>query len=187
MRRSDVGPWLAVVLGGLLSVPLGRAAIRVLRPEAPPAATAEPCAVGFELHSNPGEWSVIGRYRGRATLGPKGLAIDLLEGAVQAEGSADVRGVVFGLAQASPDGAWSVTHSAEPIPVGSLEPGVIRAVRPSRPFIPGVTAADLEGGWLVAEHVLDATDAPGGTAWTYVHADRGALRPLLEGACVDAL
>ena len=87
------------------------------------------------------------------------------------------------LPQAGPGGGWSVTHQAEPLPVGHLEPGEVRAVRPSRPFIPGVTPADLANGWLVVEHVLAVPDQPGGTAWTYAHADRGALLSLVAGAC----
>jgi hypothetical protein len=149
----------------------------------PPAPLNEACSASFQLGTKPGEWAVIGRYSGRATLTPKGLALDV-GGWVAADRPVDVRGIVFGIAQMTGGGSWSVTHRAEPITVGHLDAAAPPSpVRHSRPFIPGVGPAELNDGWLVVEHVLEAPEQPGGTAWTYVHADRNALRPILSGGC----
>jgi hypothetical protein len=126
---------------------------------------------------------VVGSYQGTALLTPKGLAVEIYRGrTLAADRDVEMRGIVLGIAQA-PEASWVVTHTAAPITVGPLARGVPRPLRPARAFIPGVGADDLANGWLVLEHVLDAPDVEGGQAWTYLHAPRGALRPLLEQGC----
>jgi hypothetical protein len=143
----------------------------------------EACVAPFHLSAAPSDWSVVGDYQGSARLGRKGLVVELGHGAVLAAAEdAHVRGIVFGLAQESEGGAWSVTHRADPMPVGALERAVSHPVRPARLLIPGVGPEELASGWLVVEHVLEAPEVDGGTAWTYLH-DRGALAPLLEPGC----
>jgi hypothetical protein len=149
------------------------------------------CESPFEIDSgSPTEgrggagFRVVGEYTGVARLEPEGLVIDLLEGATTARFEpADVRGVVLGWAQEISGGQWSVTHSAEPIPLGEVREGATLVTGARHVLIPGVGPVELANGWLVVEHVLDAPDA-GGTAWTYAHAPRGALAALRNEACL---
>jgi hypothetical protein len=202
-RQSDLGPILVIALGAFVSLSATRIGVFMWRAtafgqqvlegqiratvEAVEGTTGpfyEACSAPFHLGADPSDWAVVGDYDGTARLGPKGLSVELAHGVTLAgDRDAQVRGIVFGLAQASGDGAWSVTHSAEPIPVGALERGVPHPVRPARVLIPGVGPEELADGWLVVEHVLDAPEVDGGTAWTYLHAERPALHSLLGPGC----
>ena len=193
-RRGDAHALLAIALGAVLgsmgtrALLRGRFAdyeVRVERSATTVEATPIPaCSAAFLLEAQPSHWAVVGSYNGTARLTPEGLAIEVYRGfTLAAERDAEVRGIVFGIAQPGLDGSWSVTHSADPIPVGALRKRVRQPVPPTRVLIPGVAASDLVEGWLVVEHVLDAPNAPGGTAWTYLHAPRSTLHPLLRTGC----
>jgi hypothetical protein len=144
------------------------------------------CVAPFLIDSRPVQFSVVGEYAGVARLTAAGLEIDFRQAAASAKyGDQDVREVVFGLTQEGDSGQWSIAHRSEPIPLGLLPDGATHAVPVSGVVIPDVTAADLMGGWLVVEHVLNAPDQPGGTAWTYAHAPRWALEPLLQDRCLS--
>jgi hypothetical protein len=142
------------------------------------------CEAPFEIDSRSSGFRVVGEYVGVAQLHPEGLEIDLLDGSTSARfEDAQVQGIVFGWAQDTGAGQWSVTHTAEPIPLGDLRQGASYRLQAQGVLIPGVGLADLDDGWLVVEHVLDAPDA-GGTAWTYAHAPRGTLAALQNEACL---
>jgi hypothetical protein len=198
MRRpSDLGPLLVIALGASLGLVLRsgvrpidhelrlgrvRAAVEEAERGLPPVSPLA-CTVPFHLEAAPSDWAVVGSYDGTARLTPKGLAVEIHRGySLSAEADVTLRGLVLGVAQATEEG-WFVSHPAEPIALGPLARGVPRPLRPARVFIPGVGADDLVNGWLVLEHVIEAPDVEGGTAWTYLHAPRGDLRPLLQVGC----
>jgi hypothetical protein len=140
------------------------------------------CTAFFRIDSRGPGWTVAGEYEGVARLSAEGLEVELREGSTTAQlEDADVRAVVLGLTWEGAEGRWLITHRAEPIPLGALAHGETRDLGERRLLIPGVGAAELATGWLVVEHVLDAPDSEGGTAWTYAHAERDALSPLLFG------
>ena len=145
------------------------------------AGAAPACTVPFRIDSRGPGWSVGGEYVGRTRLTPEGLEIELGRGNLEADRPARVRGIVFGLAEWTGESSWTVTHRAEPIPLGMVEPGRALGVGGRRLVVPGVGAAELAEGWLVVEHVLDDPRSEGGTAWTYGHARPGALAPLRFG------
>jgi hypothetical protein len=200
-RSNDLGAILAIALGTLLAVPFygarfasdgfevviersdrGRRFERRYGRER----RVEPrdCAAPFRIDSRGPGGSVAGEYAGLARLTPEGLEIQLPYGATSAQlANAHVRGVVLLLTQESGEGKWFVAHRAEPIPIGALRKGETRELGNRRVLIPGVGPTELASGWLVVEHVLDATELDGGTAWTYAHAPRTALAPLLQDRC----
>jgi hypothetical protein len=142
------------------------------------------CAVPFQIDSRGPGWSVGGEYAGRAWLTPEGLELEVARGTVEADRPADVRGIVFGLAEWTGESSWIVTHRAEPIPLGHLEAGDSRSIGSRRLLVPGIGRAELAEGWLVVEHVLNDSEA-GGTAWTYAHARPEALAPLALGCLLS--
>jgi hypothetical protein len=138
------------------------------------------CAVPFQKDSRGPGWSVGGEYTGMARLTPDGLEIEVARGTLEADRPADVRGVVFGVAQWTGESSWIVTHRAAPIPLGDLEPRQPRSIANHHLIVPGIGPTELVEGWLVVEHVLN-DPAAGGTAWTYAHARSNALAPLAFG------
>ncbi|MSR35566.1 MAG: hypothetical protein EXR95_02825 [Gemmatimonadetes bacterium] len=182
-RQSDLGPILAIALGAFVSLGATGVAVgfwQTIRLSEPLMASARlqaaletvegagesevgACNAGFHVRADPSDWAVVGDYDGVVRLGPNGLVVELAHGsALAADEDAQVRGIVFGVAQESEGGAWSLTHSSAPLPVGALERGVPRPVRPARVLIPGVGTEELAHGWLVVEHVLDAPEVEGG-------------------------
>jgi hypothetical protein len=198
MRRSaDLSALLAIATGALLSAGAtglargfveGYAGFEMVNLLEPPAARAAPregrCVATFRLHAEPSDWSVVGTYTGAVRRVPAGLEVDLFGGeTLAAEQDAYARGLVFGVAERTEAGGWNVVREAEPIPIGALDHGVPAAIGRHVVVIPDVGPDELAKGWLVAEHVLAAPDAQGGTAWTYLHASREAFLPLLDPSC----
>lgn len=148
------------------------------------AGPTAPWSARFEASSRASRDIWRGELFGTIHPAGGGLVVELRQAKVILSPEAPqgvLRGLRLDLAEPTADGSWRIVREGRAVDVGiRFENGETRALAPVALSLPGVTAGDLAGRWLLVTMLVST---PGGFApLAHVHMEFEAARGLAETA-----